>query len=93
MPKRKPNRVIETIGSAMELPPGMMGRGAHIELSSNREAVIDGCCSVLQLDDDMIKINTGDSIIKFMGRGLEIKSLTGTGAVIKGYIICLEFSN
>ncbi|OJU13895.1 MAG: hypothetical protein BGN88_10875 [Clostridiales bacterium 43-6] len=91
MPKRD-KRVVDKISSALEFPPGIMG-GAHIELSSNREAVIDGTCSVMEFDDTNIKINTGECMVTFIGRGMEIKSLSSSGAVIKGFIVTIEFSN
>lgn len=87
-----PARAAEKLGQVLELPPGTLTRGAHIELSSNREALVDGCRGVLEYDETKIRLNVGDGTVQFIGRTLEIRSLTQNQAVIAGFIRTIEFS-
>ena len=82
---------IEKIESALELPSGMFGGLAHIELSGNREAIIEGCKGVLEYDENLVRINTGKMIIRFLGRDLTIRNLTDNSAIIEGYITSIEY--
>ena len=41
--KAKLQNAARQLDRALELPAGTLSGGAHIELNSNREAVIDGC--------------------------------------------------
>jgi len=85
-------RVAAAISAAFEIPPGSLGRGAQISLSSNREATVDGCRGILEYGGELVRINTGSGVVRFRGRGLQIKSLTHTQAVIAGFIINIDFS-
>lgn len=72
--------------------PGMALSGiAHIEMAENREAVVDGCQGVVEYDESTIKLATGKMVIKFTGRGLQIKTLTHDSAVVSGFITAIEF--
>lgn len=88
---RKVRRAAEMIGEALELPPATLSRAAHIDMNGNREALIDGCRGVIEYGEEMIKVNTGSGPIKFCGRSLELKSLSGDQAVVCGYILSVEF--
>lgn len=92
MPRNRKKR-LESLGEFLELPSGLLSGGAHIELRSNREAIIDGKCTVLEYCDSCIKINTGSGIIKIVGRGLAICSLTYNSAIIKGFICTVDFTD
>ena len=65
--------------------------GAHIELFSNREAVIDGIRGVLEYSDCYIKLNIGKGTLDFWGNNLEITSLDADGIGICGKINKIEF--
>lgn len=88
----KPRSKLDLLGKALELPPGALGKGAHIELSCNREATVDGCKGVMEYEEDRIKLNIGAGSVTFTGRGLQITNLLGAQAVIAGYITGLEFT-
>ena len=89
---RPPRSKVDFIGQALELPPGALGKGAHIELSSNREATVDGCRGVMEYEESRIKLNIGTGTVTFSGRSLEITNLLGSQAVIAGFITGLEFT-
>lgn len=85
-------KAAEKIGGALELPPGTLTSSSHIEISSNREAFVDGCRGIIDYDEDHIKVNIGNGTACFFGRGLEIKSLSAHQAVIRGFIMKIEFN-
>lgn len=63
----------------------------YLEMKSNREITIDGCRGILQYEKEIIKISTGNMVLSFSGRNLNIKCLTSTSLVIDGYIMSVEF--
>ena len=80
------------IAKALELPAGLLSNGAHLELRWNREALIEGRCTVLEYTDTKIRINTSGGVVEFEGRGLEIGSLTSESALVSGWIRTIGFS-
>lgn len=93
--KRRPPgwRAAERIGEELDLPKIVMPDVAHIELSGNREAIIDGCKGVLDYDDQSIRLNTGRTIVRFTGSDLTMRALTLEQAVISGTILSIDFLN
>lgn len=69
----------------------IMQSGAHIEMFSNREAIVDGIRGVLEYNDCYIKLNTGRGTLEITGSMLEISSLDAEGLIICGKIEKLEF--
>ncbi len=82
---------LEKIEAVLELPSGIFEGLAHMELSGNREAVIEGCKGVLEYDENLVRINTGKMVIRFLGRNLTIRNLTDDSAIIEGYITSIEY--
>lgn len=74
-------------------PPGLAEAGFpfHLELRGNREATVEGCCGVLEYDDDVVRVKTRRQVVRFTGRGLAIRSLTADALVVTGYITGIEF--
>ena len=89
--KSKPSRPkLDFLGKILELPPGMSG-GAHVEVFSNREAVVDGCRGVMEYDEAGIRLNVGTGTLRVLGRGLDIDYFGDGQVVIKGFIQNIEF--
>lgn len=82
---------VQKLTGMLDIPPSALTGIAQIELSGNREAVIDGCQGILEYDENTIKLTTGKMSVKFTGRGLVIKVLTHDSAVINGFISNIEF--
>lgn len=82
---------MERLISAFDLPKTVIPGMSNIELTGNREAVIDGCAGIVQYDDDVIKLSTGKLIVCFFGNRLTIRTLTADQAVIEGEIVSIEF--
>lgn len=64
----------------------------RIEIHSNKEAIIEGCKSILEYDENIIKLNTGKLIVTFWGKDLIIKCLTPDSLIVDGFLTNIEFS-
>lgn len=87
----KVKKGLKSLNRYLDLPEGLIDGGVHIELQSNKQAVIDGRCSILQYSEEEIKINTGTGIVMFCGNGLCLDTLNRDGALISGTILKMEF--
>ena len=91
MSRKKVFRAAEHISDALELLPGTHSTSCAIQMSSNREILIDGCRGLLEYGDEKIRVNIGNGVVQLVGRNLEIKSLSCKSVVISGYILSVEF--
>lgn len=66
--------------------------GSLIELHGNRSAVVDGCGGIIDYDDETVILRAGRLIVRFTGRGLRLKRLTESSAVIEGFISAVEYT-
>jgi len=99
MRKSKRNRGAEDapipksrITDLLDIPANAMVNVPQIEMAGNREALVDGCQGVLEYDENIIRLIAGSMTIKFVGRGLQIKVLTHSSAVVAGFITSVEFT-
>ena len=65
----------------------------HIELCSNREATVEGCCGIIEYDETTVKLNCKNVTVKISGCSLCISGLSAGRVGIGGEIISLEFGN
>lgn len=86
-------RLMESVTRSLDIPQDSFGGCAHIELRGNREAIVDGCCGVLEYCDDAIALNTGRLTVRFRGCDLTILSMQNGQAIIKGMISSIEYGN
>ena len=92
--KSKPRRgtIAEVVSRSLEIPVDVAGGLAQVELLGNREAAIEHCQNVLEYNDDVIRLNTGKLILKFTGRGLSLKCMSGDRVTVTGFFTSIEFS-
>lgn len=86
-------RIIDSISRSLDLPQDTVSGYAHIELSGNREAIVEGCQGVLEYGDSVIALNTGKLTVRICGCELTIVSMQNGQAVIKGIITGVDYSN
>jgi len=86
-------RIAERLGSELEMPKTSLPGTVHIELSGNREAIVDGCRGVVEYSENVIRLNTGKLIVRFTGSGLMIKTLQLNQAIICGNILSLDYTS
>lgn len=65
----------------------------HLELRGNSECIVDGLKSIIEYTSNRIKLNIGKRAVLFLGEELEINSFTPEGAIVKGFIISVEFTD
>ena len=63
----------------------------HMEITGNREVILEGNRGIIEYTDQSIKINAGKCIIAFCGRGLHIQCMTDCDVVVKGFITSIEY--
>lgn len=84
-------RITERMETALELPTGTLSNVARIELTGNRQAVVEGCRGILEYDDGLIRLNTSSGVVRFVGRNLSMSCLTEDNAVITGTLLSVEY--
>jgi sporulation protein YqfC len=75
----------------LELPESTIAGGLHIELQSNKEAIVEGCRGVLEYGEGIIRLAGNGIVIKFSGRALEIGGLDRSAITVRGNILSIEF--
>lgn len=63
-----------------------------IELSGNRELLIEGSKGVLEYTDESVRINTGGMILTVAGRELNLRCISDSALIIDGFITSLSFT-
>lgn len=84
---------MDSISRSLDLPADAVSGYAHIELSGNKEAIIEGCCGVLEYSDSVIALNTGRLTVRVCGCELTIVSMQNGQVIIKGIITGLDYCN
>ena len=73
--EKRSEKILDALSRNLDLPQDAVSGYAHIELSGNREAIIEGCRGVLEYSDCAI-----------CGCELTVVSMQNGQAVIKGVI-------
>lgn len=81
----------EKISEELGIPKTVVSGFNHIELSGNKEAVVNDCAGILEYSDERIKINLGRNTILFSGCDLCMKEYGASQARITGTIAYIEF--
>lgn len=84
--------VREKLTQELEIPQAALRGVSHMELSGNREAIVEGCKGVVEYDEGVIRLNLGKHIVRFTGTELSIRTLTLEQAIITGNILSIDFS-
>ena len=75
----------------LDLPEYSVTQGARIEISSNREAVVENCRSILEYTPETVRLLTPKMTVKFVGKELRIDNMNRSSATVRGKINSLEF--
>ncbi len=63
----------------------------RVELTSDCEALIEGCKGILEYDDSIIRIAAKRFELRFTGHNLTLRSLSEEDIAIEGKILGIEF--
>lgn len=80
------------LNDSLEIPQTAETNTAQIELSGNREAVVDGCRGILQYEDAVVRVAAGDRIVRFTGSDLCICAMQAGQVRITGTIAAVDFT-
>ncbi len=84
-------KLVKKSTNKFEFPANTLGKGAHIELFSNKSALIDGCAGVIEYTSEFIKINIGKGTMSFTGNNMQIVYFDVEQLSIDGEILNIEF--
>ena len=87
----KKDGVIKKAAKALELPEELISGAPHIEMSGNRDVIIDGYMGIIEYDDEKVKLSAGKYAIKISGRDLTLKNMQRDSICISGFIYAMEF--
>ncbi len=65
--------------------------GAHIEMFSNKEMVIEGCRGVCEYDSEYLKLRLIKGFIELCGSNFDIQIFEGDVITVRGEISRIEF--
>lgn len=63
-----------------------------IEISGNREILIEGSKGVLEYTDESVRVNTDPMLLTVCGRGLNLRCISDSALIIDGCITSLSFA-
>ena len=72
------------------LPP--ISGAPCIELSGNREAVLEGSRGVLEYAPEIVRVSTAGMIVSFFGRDLDLRCISPSALIVGGFITKIEFN-
>ena len=84
--KRKESRILK----ALEIPEEIIGNGVRFAVTDFKKLRIDNYKSLVEYNEDVIRINTGEKLLVIEGEGFDITALTDEYAEICGEIISLK---
>ena len=64
----------------------------RIEMTGNREIVIDGCKGVVEYTENNIRLSLGESVMSLSGDSLLIQSFDNDVVIISGQISDIDFT-
>ncbi len=79
------------IGDEFGIPKPFFDGMNHIEMTGNKEAIIDKCLGIIEYSEERIKLNLGKNTLCISGNGLCIKEYGCQLVKICGTIISAEF--
>ena len=82
---------LKSLAKKIDVPLNAIKDGAHYEINSNREVIVEGCRGILMYEENIVKINMQNMVSVFCGRKLTIKCLTEDSLIITGFITSVQF--
>ncbi|MBC8570861.1 YabP/YqfC family sporulation protein [Oscillospiraceae bacterium NSJ-54] len=84
-------KVTTKVAKVIGVPEDAFSALPQIELSGNREAVVEGCQGILEYDENVIRLSLGRMMLRFCGRNLQLRCMAAESVVVEGYIMSMEF--
>lgn len=89
--KSPEQKMIKRIAESIELPMEVLEGLPELELRGNREAIVSHCVSILEYNDQRVRIASNQLTIQFSGRNLSLTRMTDESIMLTGFILKMEF--
>lgn len=86
-------KIREKITDILELPKEVVLNISKMTMIGNQEILIENYKGVVEYSTTLIRINTGNHLLKITGKNLSINEITSEDIKISGLISSLEFLN
>ncbi|MHC1694485.1 MAG: YabP/YqfC family sporulation protein [Eubacteriales bacterium] len=83
----------ERLFDFLELTANSTGNKPLVQLFSNKELVVEGCLGLLSFDENTILLSTTIGKLKIDGRSLDLKNLSKSMVLIKGFILSVNYES
>lgn len=84
-------RVKKQLEGWLDLPKGSLTGESRLEIYAGRMAAMDGPCTVVTCEEDVIRLKTVGGVLCFRGRDLWLSSFSQNGATVEGRLCAVEF--
>ena len=84
--KHRESRILK----ALEIPEEIINPGISFAVTDFRKIKINNYKSLVEYNEDVIRINTGEKLLVIEGKGFDITALTDESAEISGDIIAVR---
>ena len=88
---KRPGKRAVMLSEMLDLPPDMFGRLPQIEMTGNREIMIEGHRGIIEYGENAIKLSCGHMIMSITGSDLIIRSFNDEYLTASGNIQSIEF--
>lgn len=88
---RKKN-LLEQTAQVLDLPADVLAGLPRVELTGDREVWIENHRGILAYGEEEILVSGGSFVIKLLGSGLKLRSMTGWELLVTGVITAVELN-
>ena len=79
------------VEALLEWPSGLLGHCTRMEWVDNREVRMDGCCEILEYEENAVLVAVAGGQVRFWGQGLQLQCLTPDTLLLTGRLQAVEF--
>ena len=84
-------KIKEDLSNMFELPKDIILDIAKITMIGNNQVTVENHKGIVEYSDELIRVNTGNGILKINGKKLNIKAIMQEEITIAGIIESLSF--
>jgi sporulation protein YqfC len=92
--EKKPGGIMslgERLARMFELPPDMLGNKPKVTAVGRGEVLVENYKGIMDFEDGVVRINTGNGVIKVSGTGITIREITSEAVIIGGKITNIDY--
>lgn len=79
------------VESLLEWPSGLLGHCTRMEWVDNREVRMDGCCEIVEYEENTVLVAVAGGQVRFWGQALQLHCLTADSLLLTGELQAVEF--